>query len=1017
MLKVKLSLLAQANQSFRKGDYESALRLYKESVEENPALDGLLSINVSLTENKIQYDTGFSNNKSKKIIVYTCNFGNYESVKEPIFYDSNAEYILFTDNENITCKYWKIIVIKEVLKDPRRLSRLPKILPHKYLPEHDYSVYIDSSMEIKAKNIHDLVSKCLRGSDLALYRHSERNCVYKEIDFCKKSKYRNVDAYICDNTVDSYKKLNYPANNGLFENGFIVRANNNKTKLLNEQWWKEYLNSSERDQFTFMLALYKQNMMPNTIKVGKQMRKNPFVNWKAHSYQSKAIQLFDCDVYFVYMDKFYNWGTTRLRGEQVVKQLVEKGMKVKLIPYSQAATMFNKHMIMLKVKDYGLLRPLLGNSNKLYLDMVDCNSQLIKGNESVIKECELGIFTTNSAKENYKHLFKKPDDSKVIYHHWDSTLDEFQPETHDLPKIGYFGVKPKGHLFGQIPDVDFYEVTSVNFDDTMKKCMAGYNVQYIIRPPSEQSEFPATTKISTSSVFAAPVIATRTNEVEILGEEYPYYSDSYELADIEKVINKVKETYGKEEWHKAVDIMLGVKAKTSLSAVVQEYETLINSFTKLESFYSKNKTAKKAIYTANIGGYDKPFSLDEKLAEGWDAFYFTDNEDVVVEGWTKVLIKPEKNRENVTLAREIKTSPHKFLPDYEVTLWVDSNFKVAKSLNSFIENLPDKDFITTKHPKRRCVYEEAEQPRVVLKTGRKKIAEVKEFLEKRSFPKNYGLQETNFVLRKNNVTTQEIGNKWWLSMKLSDTYRDQLWLSYSLFSLGKEVTLVNRYLRDWFFDIKPHFSFVDLKRRSAFFSSKNKALICYKDSECLDLSKDITIQLWCKFKEWPEEWNVISSKMYRDHDVEYCLRVKNKKTMQFIFSKEGRLEYIDIVPQKYIKLDEWANLAITRSENSVVFYINGVQAAEKNVGHASLVARNRAPVKLFSDKNKDFEILICDFAVFKYVLNPADIIHLYTNGVKGNGSVKSELYDDFIRPWSGGEKNQPLLSNVDILDI
>ncbi|MES5896608.1 hypothetical protein [Bacillus cereus group sp. RP43] len=37
-------------------------------------------------------------NGKPKVIVYTSLFGNYDSVKEPLFIDKNVDYILFTDN-------------------------------------------------------------------------------------------------------------------------------------------------------------------------------------------------------------------------------------------------------------------------------------------------------------------------------------------------------------------------------------------------------------------------------------------------------------------------------------------------------------------------------------------------------------------------------------------------------------------------------------------------------------------------------------------------------------------------------------------------------------------------------------------------------------------------------------------------------------------------------------------------------------------------------------------------------
>src|SRR5690606_31785297 len=174
------SLLEKANHAFRQGKYKEALADYQEFKNRYPEFANLVDLNIALIQKKYLKETQPSilGIKSEKIIVYTCNFGNYESVKEPLYIDSSVEYLLFTDNKNIRSKNWKIVVVEEKLEDPRRLSRLPKILPHKYLPEHDISVYIDSSLELKAEDVRKMVSECMEGSDIALYKHYLRNCVY-----------------------------------------------------------------------------------------------------------------------------------------------------------------------------------------------------------------------------------------------------------------------------------------------------------------------------------------------------------------------------------------------------------------------------------------------------------------------------------------------------------------------------------------------------------------------------------------------------------------------------------------------------------------------------------------------------------------------------------------------------------------------------------------------------------------------------------------------------------------------
>lgn len=279
-----LELLKKANELYANQQYTDALNIYRQLISyPNVQLDSVhLSIYFCLKNLNF-----FKNDSLKKIVVYTCNFGNYESIKEPVFQDPTIEYILFTDNKYLKSEKWKICVVDNVdtKLSLRRKSRLPKILAHKYLPEHDFSLYIDSSLQLKTADIRFLVLETLQENDIALYPHYKRSCVYDEINHVRASNNndRQEDDSICNKAIQAYQDLGYPKNNGLFENAFIVRKNSEAIRNLNEVWWNYYVSDSERDQFTFMRALYTTKTLVNTITLGAEFRKSPIVNFVRHS--------------------------------------------------------------------------------------------------------------------------------------------------------------------------------------------------------------------------------------------------------------------------------------------------------------------------------------------------------------------------------------------------------------------------------------------------------------------------------------------------------------------------------------------------------------------------------------------------------------------------------------------------------------------------------------------------------------------------------------------------------------
>ncbi len=213
-----------------------------------------------------------------RIVVYTCCYGNYESLKEPAVSDPSVRFIAYTDDPNLRSEGWEVCLLNDHLSNSRRSSRLPKILPHLYLPDHDVSVYIDASLQWRARDANAMVEECLGGQDFGLYRHSRRDCVYDEIDICDNLDIERKDVVAFYRS--HYQSLDFPRHAGLYEHGLIVRRNTAATRALNEAWWRMY--RGERDQLSLMSAVHSTGIGVNAIKHGKQVRTNPYVSFFQH---------------------------------------------------------------------------------------------------------------------------------------------------------------------------------------------------------------------------------------------------------------------------------------------------------------------------------------------------------------------------------------------------------------------------------------------------------------------------------------------------------------------------------------------------------------------------------------------------------------------------------------------------------------------------------------------------------------------------------------------------------------
>lgn len=91
-----------------------------------------------------------------KVIIYTANVGNYDNEIQM----NNLEY-----------PFYRISVSNS--KNPRLLAREIKLKPFEFLPDHDYSIWIDSNFKINQPKFEF-------NYDIVTWKHPERDCIYDE---------------------------------------------------------------------------------------------------------------------------------------------------------------------------------------------------------------------------------------------------------------------------------------------------------------------------------------------------------------------------------------------------------------------------------------------------------------------------------------------------------------------------------------------------------------------------------------------------------------------------------------------------------------------------------------------------------------------------------------------------------------------------------------------------------------------------------------------------------------------
>ena len=199
-------------------------------------------------------------------------------------------------------------------------------------------------------------------------------------------------------------------------------------------------------------------------------------------------------------------------------------------------------------------------------------------------------------------------------------------------------------------------------------------------------------------------------------------------------------------------------------------------------------TDKIAIYTCIVGAYDELLQ-PRVLEEGFDFICFVGRGEKTADriGVWEIRELPESTGNAALDSRWPKMHPHRLLPDYACSVWIDGNialldgslYRAARSARS-----SGMLYGGVSHPARDCSYEEARKCFDMKYLTLAGLLRVWFFLAVHGLPRHAGLNENNLIFRRHNdpavVTLDEL---WW-DRVLHLSRRDQLSLMWCLRRCG-----------------------------------------------------------------------------------------------------------------------------------------------------------------------------------------------------------------------------------------
>lgn len=211
----------------------------------------------------------------KPYVIYTSVAGGYDNLKTPLAELGNFDFYAFSDNFLEPVEPWQQVPFDEAWPDPVRTAKKPKVLPHLYFPDYEWSLWIDANLFMLSDLSLFLTSAIDNQAQVALFEHPERNTLEGEVTQLRKL--RKDEPELIQAQYARYQSEGWDNQLPLYECNFIVRRHNDPDVVrAMALWWNEIHENSRRDQVSFPYCMWKSGIRPLSLRPkGKSTRNIP----------------------------------------------------------------------------------------------------------------------------------------------------------------------------------------------------------------------------------------------------------------------------------------------------------------------------------------------------------------------------------------------------------------------------------------------------------------------------------------------------------------------------------------------------------------------------------------------------------------------------------------------------------------------------------------------------------------------------------------------------------------------
>ena len=234
----------------------------------------------------------------KKIVVYSVFCGSIEPFNPSVVtkFVDNVDYVLFTDRNDINPDGWEIRKLASNDIGWRRASRRPKLLPHHYFIDYEWSLYLDNRASLEYNPLDLLDENNAENHSMYCFKHPSRESIYDEAE-AVISMQRDSEHRVREQ-MDFYRSAGYPSGLGLIAGTMLLRRHNDVELIdVSEIWFEHVLRYSMRDQLSFNYIAWRKCFQYGEFE--GSLTGNRYMKWPVFEEQSRLPSSFSAE--------FYSW--------------------------------------------------------------------------------------------------------------------------------------------------------------------------------------------------------------------------------------------------------------------------------------------------------------------------------------------------------------------------------------------------------------------------------------------------------------------------------------------------------------------------------------------------------------------------------------------------------------------------------------------------------------------------------------------------------------------------------------